>query len=99
MGKTEVKKENDINLQQTEDIEPFLVKHNLKYCKAAQRLQLLKDESFPPTDEPFDVTMHQELIEGLLYLANRTRPDSLQFSLQRLIYHSLIINLKRGITF
>ncbi|GFW97755.1 retrovirus-related Pol polyprotein from transposon TNT 1-94 [Trichonephila clavipes] len=57
-------------------INSLLVKHNLENCKSV-KTPIVKgeDKIFPSTNEFIDITMYQELIGELLYLANRTRPD------------------------
>ncbi|GBN74197.1 Retrovirus-related Pol polyprotein from transposon TNT 1-94 [Araneus ventricosus] len=71
-----VKHKNGISLSQSEYIESLLVKYNLNECKSV-KTPIVKgeDKSLPPTNELIDITMYQELIGELLYLANRTRPD------------------------
>ncbi|GBM95246.1 Retrovirus-related Pol polyprotein from transposon RE1 [Araneus ventricosus] len=71
-----VKHKNGISLSQSEYIESLLVKYNLNECKSV-KTPIVKgeDTSFPPTNELIDITMYQELIGELLYLANKTRPD------------------------
>ncbi|GBM29160.1 Retrovirus-related Pol polyprotein from transposon TNT 1-94 [Araneus ventricosus] len=76
LGMEIVKHEIGISLSQSEYIESLLVKYNLNECKSV-KTPIVKgeDKSFPPTNELIDITMYQELIGELLYLANRTRPD------------------------
>ncbi|GBM88941.1 Retrovirus-related Pol polyprotein from transposon TNT 1-94 [Araneus ventricosus] len=76
LGLEIVKHKNGISLSQSEYIESLLVKYNLDECKSV-KTPIVKgeDKSFPPTNELIDITMYQELIGELLYLANRTRPD------------------------
>ncbi|GBN13319.1 Retrovirus-related Pol polyprotein from transposon TNT 1-94 [Araneus ventricosus] len=76
LGMEIVKHKNGISLSQSEYIESLLVKYNLNECKSV-KTPIVKgeDKSFPPTNELIDITMYQELIGELLYLANRTRPD------------------------
>ncbi|GBN88543.1 Retrovirus-related Pol polyprotein from transposon TNT 1-94, partial [Araneus ventricosus] len=76
LGMEIVKHKNGISLSQSEYIESLLVKYNLNECKSV-KTPIVKgeDKSFPPTNEQIDITMYQELIGELLYLANRTRPD------------------------
>ncbi|GFW29485.1 retrovirus-related Pol polyprotein from transposon RE2 [Trichonephila clavipes] len=68
--------ENGIYLSQCDYINSLLVKHNLENCKSV-KTPIVKgeDKIFPSTNEFIDITMYQELIGELLYLANRTRPD------------------------
>ncbi|GFS84249.1 retrovirus-related Pol polyprotein from transposon RE2 [Trichonephila clavipes] len=68
--------ENGIYLSQCDYINSLLVKHNFENCKSV-KTSIVKgeDKIFPSTNEFIDITMYQELIGGLLYLANRTRPD------------------------
>ncbi|GFX71486.1 retrovirus-related Pol polyprotein from transposon RE2 [Trichonephila clavipes] len=70
------KYENGIYLSQCDYINSLLVKHNLENCKSV-KTPIVKgeDKVFPSTNEFIDITMYQELIGELLYLANRTRPD------------------------
>ncbi|GFV30547.1 retrovirus-related Pol polyprotein from transposon TNT 1-94 [Trichonephila clavipes] len=57
-------------------INSLLVKHNLENCKKCENSNCEgEDKIFPSTNEFIDITMYQELIGELLYLANRTRPD------------------------
>ncbi|GBN25648.1 Retrovirus-related Pol polyprotein from transposon TNT 1-94 [Araneus ventricosus] len=76
LGMEIVKHKNGISLSQSKYIESLLVKYNLNECKSV-KTPIVKgeDKSFPPTNELIDITMYQELIGELLYLANRTRPD------------------------
>nr|GBN20086.1 Retrovirus-related Pol polyprotein from transposon TNT 1-94 [Araneus ventricosus] len=76
LGMEIVKHKIGISLSQSEYIESLLVKYNLNECKSV-KTPIVKgeDKSFPPTNELIDITMYQELIGELLYLANRTRPD------------------------
>ncbi|GBN82325.1 Retrovirus-related Pol polyprotein from transposon TNT 1-94 [Araneus ventricosus] len=76
LGMEIVKHKNGISLSQSEYIESLLVKYNLNECKSV-KTPIVKgeDKSFPPTNELIDITMYQELIGELLYLANRTGPD------------------------
>ncbi|GFY29463.1 retrovirus-related Pol polyprotein from transposon RE2 [Trichonephila clavipes] len=68
--------ENGIYLSQCDYINSLLVKHNLENSKSV-KTPIVKgeDKIFHPTNEFIDITMYQELIGELLYLAKRTRPD------------------------
>ncbi|GFU10401.1 retrovirus-related Pol polyprotein from transposon RE1 [Trichonephila clavipes] len=68
--------ENGIYLSQCDYINLLLVKHNLENCKSV-KTPIVKEEvkNFPSTKKYIDLTMYQELIGEILYLANRTRPD------------------------
>ncbi|GBM40519.1 Retrovirus-related Pol polyprotein from transposon RE1 [Araneus ventricosus] len=76
LGMEIVRHKIGISLSQSEYIESLLVKYNLDECKSV-KTPIVKGEgkSFPPSNELIDITMYQELIGELLYLANRTRPD------------------------
>ncbi|GFY03867.1 retrovirus-related Pol polyprotein from transposon RE2 [Trichonephila clavipes] len=70
------KYENGIYLSQCDYINSLLDKDNLENCKSViTPIVKGEDKNFPSTNEFIDITMNQELIGELLYLANRTRPD------------------------
>ncbi|GFV40624.1 retrovirus-related Pol polyprotein from transposon RE2 [Trichonephila clavipes] len=68
--------ENGIYLSLCDYINSLLVKHNSENCKSV-KTPIVKgeDKNVPTTNEFIDITMYQELIAELLYLANSTRPD------------------------
>ncbi|GBM86800.1 Retrovirus-related Pol polyprotein from transposon RE1 [Araneus ventricosus] len=76
LGMEIVKHKIGISVSPSEYIKSLLVKYNLNECKSVKTpIVKEEDKSFPPTNELIDITMYQELIGELLYLANRTRPD------------------------
>lgn len=65
-----------IYLSQTDYIDKILSKYGMLECKPVKTpIVTGEDKMSEETSEKYDISLYQELVGELLYIANRTRPD------------------------